>query len=78
MIRFIEELSMSAWPALQTHLYDGWVLRTSNGYTKRANSINLLYESKVDLNLKLQYCKEFYENDDWRVTPLPLFIYILI
>jgi ribosomal protein S18 acetylase RimI-like enzyme len=61
MIRFIEELSMSAWPALQTHLYDGWVLRTSKGYTKRANSINLLYESKVELNLKLQYCKEFYE-----------------
>jgi|LGOV01.1.fsa_nt_gb hypothetical protein len=33
MIRFIEELSMSAWPALQTHLYDGWVLRISKGYT---------------------------------------------
>ncbi len=27
MIRQIEELSMSACPALQTHLFDGWVLR---------------------------------------------------
>lgn len=60
--RYIEELSMSAWPALQTHLYDGWVLRVSNGYTKRANSINLLYKSEIDLNQKINYCKVFYEN----------------
>jgi hypothetical protein len=23
----IEELSLSAWPALQTEVYDGWILR---------------------------------------------------
>jgi len=61
MIRLIEELSMSAWPALQTHLYDGWVLRISNGYTKRANSVNLLYETKTDINEKIEYCKAFFE-----------------
>lgn len=61
MIRLIEELSMSAWPALQTHLYDGWVLRISNGYTKRANSVNLLYDAMIDLNKKIEYCKAFYE-----------------
>jgi len=60
MIRLIEELSMSAWPALQTHLYDGWVLRLSNGYTKRANSVNLLYDAKIDINTKIKYCEGFY------------------
>jgi GNAT superfamily N-acetyltransferase len=60
MIKFIEELSMNAWPSLQTCLYDGWVLRTSNGYTKRANSINPLYCSSIHLGEKIEYCKEFY------------------
>ncbi len=61
MIRFIEELSMNAWPALQTYLYDGWVLRVSGGYTKRANSINPLYSSHIELNEKIEYCKAFYD-----------------
>lgn len=61
MIRFIEELSMNAWPSLQTTLYDGWVLRVSAGYTKRANSVNPLYNSKIDLSQKIDYCKKFYE-----------------
>jgi len=61
MIRFLEELSMSGWPSLRTHLYDGWVLRVSNGYTKRANSVNLLYQSMIDLEQKIIYCKAFYE-----------------
>ena len=34
MIRLIEELSLNAWPALQTVLYDGWVLRFADGYTR--------------------------------------------
>lgn len=60
MINFIEELSMNAWPSLQTCLYDGWVLRVSSGYTKRANSINPLYSSSIDLNKKIEYCEGFY------------------
>ncbi len=31
MIKLIEELSMNAWPALQTKLFDGWVLRFADG-----------------------------------------------
>lgn len=34
---------MRAWPARQQLLYDGWVARLSDGYTKRANSALLLY-----------------------------------
>jgi ribosomal protein S18 acetylase RimI-like enzyme len=56
----IEELSMNAWPSIQTMLYDGWVIRMANGYTKRANSINPIYNSKNELDEKIEYCKELY------------------
>lgn len=41
--RFIEEAALRAWPAEQQLLFDGWVARLSDGYTKRANSALLLY-----------------------------------
>jgi ribosomal protein S18 acetylase RimI-like enzyme len=62
MIRFIEELSMNAWPALQTMLYDGWILRFANGYTKRANSVNPLYPSENDLEDKIPACEKLYRD----------------
>lgn len=61
MIQQIEEASMHAWPALQTVVYDGWILRFANGYTRRANSVNPLYPSKIDLKRKLDYCERFYD-----------------
>ena len=51
---------MNAWPSLQTVLYDGWVIRVSGGYTKRANSICPIYPSVLDLDEKLRYCEELY------------------
>jgi ribosomal protein S18 acetylase RimI-like enzyme len=60
MIRTIEELSMNAWPALQTLHYDGWVLRFAAGYTRRANSVYPLYPSRVDLEEKIKYCEFLY------------------
>ncbi len=41
----IEERALNAWPALATVMMDGWVLRLSRGYTKRANSLNALHPS---------------------------------
>ncbi|MCL1964732.1 MAG: GNAT family N-acetyltransferase [Firmicutes bacterium] len=55
-----EELSLNAHPALQTQLYDGWVLRFANGYTSRANSVNLLYPSALDPQTKITACEEQY------------------
>lgn len=60
MILKIEKLSINAWPALQTSFYDGWVLRFSQGYTKRANSINPIYSSTIDINTKLKICEKIY------------------
>ncbi len=59
-IRFYEELSFRAHPSLQTQYYDGWILRFSNGYTNRANSVNMLYPSVIDLNTKIEVCEEYY------------------
>jgi ribosomal protein S18 acetylase RimI-like enzyme len=41
-IRGLEERGFNAWPALQTVISDGWVLRFAAGHTKRANSANAL------------------------------------
>jgi ribosomal protein S18 acetylase RimI-like enzyme len=62
MIRHLEELSMNAWPALRTLLYDGWVVRFANGYTKRANSVNPLYASTGSVEEKITACEQLY----WR------------
>ena len=56
----IEELSINAWPSLQTLLYDGWVIRMADGYGNRANSINPLYPSRINLEEKLTYCDELF------------------
>ena len=56
-IRRLEELSLNAMPALQTLHYDGWELRFSNGYPRRANSIQVLYPSILPLDEKIAFCE---------------------
>ena len=60
LTRLYEELSMNAHPALRTQLYDGWILRFSNGYTNRANSANLLYASSLPPDEKIEHCEYMY------------------
>jgi ribosomal protein S18 acetylase RimI-like enzyme len=56
----IEELSMNAWPSLQTLVYDGWIIRMSNGYGNRANSINPIYPSGIKQEEKFKHCDELF------------------
>lgn len=56
----LEELAINAFPAILTELYDGWILRYSNGYTYRGNSINPLYSSTIELEDKIKYCENKY------------------
>jgi len=58
--RLYEELSLNAFPALQTQFYDGWVLLFANGYSNRANSVNLLYPSTISLQTKIAECEKRY------------------
>ncbi len=59
-IRLYEELSINSHPSIQTQYYDGWMLRFSNGYTNRANSVNMVYPSTIDIQTKIEFCEEWY------------------
>lgn len=60
LIRQIEEISMNCWPSLQTVLYDGWVIRFAEGFTKRSNSVNPIYASNLDIDAKIERCQRLY------------------
>jgi ribosomal protein S18 acetylase RimI-like enzyme len=72
-IQRLEEISMNSWPALQQVFFDGWILRTADGYTKRANSVNPLYPSTINLADKVEYCQNYYSRQSlptiFRLTP---------
>lgn len=74
LIRILEELTFNAWPARHQLLDDGWVLRLTDGYTKRANSINPLYDSQQPVETKIERCVQLYHNYHlppvFRLTPL--------
>lgn len=69
----IEEASLNSWPALQQILFDGWILRFSKGYTKRANSVNPLFSSSMNLDEKVAICEKLYAEKGlqpvFRLTP---------
>ncbi len=59
-IRQLEEYSLNALPALQSLHFDGWELRFSGGYPRRANSVQVLYPSLLPLNEKIAFCEAQY------------------
>ncbi|MGB2982487.1 MAG: GNAT family N-acetyltransferase [Candidatus Bipolaricaulia bacterium] len=69
----LEELGLSAWPALEETHYDGWILRFADGHTKRANSISPLYPSTIDVEEKIAACERAHEEHGlptiFRLTP---------
>jgi ribosomal protein S18 acetylase RimI-like enzyme len=60
MIRKIEELSLNAWPAVQTLLVGGWAVRFAGGYTRRANSVIPLYPIQGDPDTQISACEALY------------------
>ncbi len=73
----IEEAALNAWPALQTNFYDGWLMRTANRYTKRANSVTPLYDAIgiLPLDEKISHVEAFYRNEQQRpIFRLPSFV----
>lgn len=73
MIIKLEELSIRAWPALETIVDDGWVMRFAAGYTKRANSVFPLYPVEEELERKIQACESSYASKQlptiFKLTP---------
>lgn len=56
-----EEMCLNGHVALNTLLYDGWILKFSEGYTGRANSVSLLYPSSKPISEKVSYCEDVYK-----------------
>jgi ribosomal protein S18 acetylase RimI-like enzyme len=73
-IRKIEERSLNAWPSLQEILYDGWVLRFAEGFTRRSNSINPIYQGSQGVFEKTLACEDMYRQRDlspvFKISPL--------
>ena len=60
-IQKYEEMCLNGHVALNTLLYDGWLLKFSEGYTGRANSVSLFYPSHKPIAEKVTYCEEVYK-----------------
>ncbi|MFX1541312.1 MAG: GNAT family N-acetyltransferase [Promethearchaeota archaeon] len=61
-IREIEEIAARAWPAKHTQQLGGWLLRSTEGVTHRANSVLPLHEPpKGDIEKALKVVQEFYD-----------------
>ena len=58
----LEEAALNGLPALRTQYYDGWILRLSAGYSRRANSVTPLYHSTMPLDHKLAHCESIFES----------------
>ena len=60
-IQKYEEMCLNGHVALNTLFYDGWVLKFSEGYTGRANSISVLYPSYKPITEKVEFCEKMYK-----------------
>lgn len=73
-IRRLECRAFNAWPALQTLVHDGWILRFARGHTKRANSVNALWPCETPLEARIGHAEALYRRHDlppvFRITPL--------
>lgn len=70
----LEEMNFNAWPALRTVPYDGWLLRSSGGASRRPNSVNCMTPSRLALDEKIATVEAIYRRWSrttiFRLTPL--------
>lgn len=76
MIEKIEAHSYQSVPAMNETNYDGWLIRTSPGPAKRANSVNFpkMRPSSLPLEKKIAHCEAIYAELSkptiFRINPL--------
>lgn len=77
-VKQLEEVMLNALPSLNTMYYDGWILRFAEGYTKRANSVNILNSSSLPPKEKIIHCEEIYKKKNqptiFKVSPISISI----
>ena len=59
-LRRLDLTFLKAWPASLEVDYDGWLLRASGGYTKRANSVTPFEPGTQLLDEKISYAQAWY------------------
>jgi GNAT superfamily N-acetyltransferase len=73
ILRTLETCAFNAWPAQHTLFHEGWVLRLTDGYTKRANSANA-WQPTAPLEAVLPYVESLYHRHGlptvFRLSPL--------
>ena len=63
-IRFFEKAANDGFKGLEIKQYDGWELRFSEGYTRRANSVSVYEDGELDVDEKITYCENEYRSHD--------------
>ncbi len=61
-IRYMEEISLNAWPSAKVELYDGWLIRFSHNYTYRTNAVEQVGRSSIPIPEKVEYCEKVYRD----------------
>ncbi|MCR5283305.1 MAG: GNAT family N-acetyltransferase [Lachnospiraceae bacterium] len=59
-IRFFEKIAANGYVGLEETEYDGWELRFTQGFTGRANSIQIKEPSNLALPEKVAWCEKAY------------------
>ena len=74
LVQALETRLVNAWPALETQIVDGWVVRFAKGYSKRANSASpLMPGASLDDAAIDQIVRQFKAHDlppTFRLTSL--------
>src|SRR5208282_4604811 len=60
LARRLEERALNASSALQSIVYDGWLIGYRPGPTKRLRCVNAFYASTLPLAEKVAFCSAFY------------------
>jgi ribosomal protein S18 acetylase RimI-like enzyme len=61
-ITHIEQIASRAWPAKHTAQYGGWLLRFTEGITRRANSVLPVGKPEAgNLGVAVEYARNFYK-----------------
>ncbi len=73
-IKYMEEISLNAWPSHMSELYDGWLIRYSHNYTYRTNSVEQVGASTIPVLQKIAFCENAYRHHGtpvhFKINPL--------
>ena len=59
-IEYVEEFSANCWPASGQILYDGWLLRFDQGYSRHNNCVWPFHVGTLSLEEKFDCCRDQY------------------